>query len=46
LQCKFNDCQHTNEPGCAIKESVENGDISDARYYSYRSILSGEDVFD
>jgi ribosome biogenesis GTPase len=46
LQCKFNDCQHTNEPGCAIKESVENGNISDARYYSYRSILSGEDVFD
>ncbi|MBS3913218.1 MAG: ribosome small subunit-dependent GTPase A [Bacteroidetes bacterium] len=45
LSCKFNDCQHTNEPGCAVKEAVENGEISEERYYSYLSILRGEDVF-
>lgn len=44
--CKFNDCQHTNEPGCAIKEAVERGDIAPERYYSYLSIHRGEDVFE
>lgn len=44
--CKFNDCQHTNEPDCAVKKAVEAGHISAERYYSYTSILRGEDVFD
>jgi ribosome biogenesis GTPase len=44
--CRFNDCQHTNEPGCAVKKAVEDGHISQERYASYLSILSGEDVFD
>ncbi|MCC7297440.1 MAG: ribosome small subunit-dependent GTPase A [Bacteroidia bacterium] len=44
--CKFNDCQHTNEPECAIKAAVGQENISEARYYSYLSILRGEDVFD
>jgi len=45
-QCKFNDCQHTNEPECAVKLAVSSGDISKERFYSYLSILSGEDVFE
>lgn len=45
-KCKFNDCQHTNEPECAIKAAVESGEISEVRYYSYLSILRGEDVFE
>lgn len=45
-KCKFNDCQHTNEPDCAIKAAVESGDIPSARYYSYLSILQGDDVFE
>jgi ribosome biogenesis GTPase len=45
-RCKFNDCQHTNEPDCAVKAAVENGNISAERYYSYISILNGEDVFE
>lgn len=45
-QCKFNDCMHTNEPGCAIKEAVSDGAISEARYYSYLSILRGEDIYE
>lgn len=44
-QCRFNDCSHTNEPNCAIKEAVENEKISAERYYSYLSILNGDDVF-
>jgi ribosome biogenesis GTPase len=38
--CQFNDCLHVNEPGCAIKEAVINGDISEDRYVSYVNIMS------
>ena len=34
-KCKFNDCQHINEPGCAIKDAVENNKIHSSRYQSY-----------
>jgi ribosome biogenesis GTPase len=37
--CQFNNCQHINEPGCAIKEALENGKISLERYISYCNIL-------
>jgi ribosome biogenesis GTPase / thiamine phosphate phosphatase len=37
--CHFNNCLHVNEPGCAIHEAVRNGDVSEDRYVSYRSIL-------
>lgn len=34
-QCQFNDCQHGNEPGCAIKEALASGALDQARYESY-----------
>ncbi len=34
-QCKFNMCSHTHEPHCAVKEAVNNGEISEKRYKSY-----------
>lgn len=37
--CQFNNCLHINEPGCAIKEAVANGEITEDRYISYYSIL-------
>ena len=37
--CKYNDCLHINEPGCAVSEAVKNGDISSVRYENYRNIL-------
>jgi ribosome biogenesis GTPase len=37
--CKFNTCTHSHEPGCAISEAVQNGDITDERYDSYLRIL-------
>lgn len=33
--CKFSDCTHTHEPGCAVREAVERGEIAPARYQSY-----------
>lgn len=37
--CKFNDCKHVNEPGCIIKQKVEQGKISKYRYQNYVDIL-------
>jgi len=37
--CQFNNCMHLNEPGCAIKEAVEDGSLSIDRYISYCNIL-------
>ena len=37
--CQFNNCLHFNEPGCAIKEAVNNGSIHVDRYASYLTIL-------
>jgi ribosome biogenesis GTPase len=37
--CQFNNCLHINEPGCAIKEAVADGEISEDRYVSYYNIL-------
>ena len=42
-ECKFNNCLHTNEPKCRIKEAVEYGDISELRYHSYLSMLENTD---
>ena len=36
--CRFNNCQHIDEPGCAVKAEVENDIISMERYISYISI--------
>jgi len=33
--CKFSDCTHTHEPGCAIRQAVETGAIAAERYHSY-----------
>lgn len=38
--CKFNNCTHTNEPNCAIKNAVENGDIAFSRYQSFQRLLN------
>ncbi len=37
--CRFPDCTHTKEPGCAVKEALERGEISPQRYSSYRKII-------
>lgn len=37
--CKFNNCTHRNEPKCAVKESLEKGEIAQMRYDNYLVIL-------
>jgi ribosome biogenesis GTPase len=41
-QCRFNNCVHTNEPGCAVRQAVEQHYISESRYKSYLNILGDE----
>ncbi len=38
-KCQFNNCMHTEEPNCAVKEAVHNNTIAAERYISYRTIL-------
>ncbi|MVM39417.1 ribosome small subunit-dependent GTPase A [Spirosoma sp. HMF3257] len=42
-QCRFHNCLHFNEPGCAIKEAVAEGEIAESRYMSYLSMIEGGD---
>ena len=44
-QCRFNNCLHVNEPGCAVRQAVEQGRISPSRYASYLSFLEEEDTY-
>ena len=36
--CKFNDCQHDSEPGCAVKKAIEQGELPEKRLESYRKL--------
>jgi ribosome biogenesis GTPase len=44
-QCKYNNCQHTSEPGCKVLEKLEEGYIHPYRYDSYVRILNEEDSY-
>lgn len=39
-QCRFSNCRHLREPGCAVKAGVENGTISERRYDSYKRVVN------
>lgn len=38
--CRYNNCTHTHEPGCAVREALDNQEIAQSRYVSYLSILA------
>ncbi|MDL2296566.1 ribosome small subunit-dependent GTPase A [Bacteroidales bacterium OttesenSCG-928-E04] len=42
--CRFNNCLHLHEPGCAVIQAVEEGEISTSRYYNYLAILEDDDL--
>ena len=42
--CRFNNCRHINEPGCAVLAALEDGEIAPSRYDSYLSIYNGNDT--
>lgn len=41
--CRFSNCMHIEEPGCAIRKAVEEGDIAESRYRSYIDMVNGVD---
>ena len=43
--CRFYNCTHTHEPGCAVRDAVERGDIAWSRYESYLKILDDDDKY-
>jgi ribosome biogenesis GTPase / thiamine phosphate phosphatase len=42
-ECRFHNCLHVNEPGCAVKDAVESGQIAISRFESYLSMLGNQD---
>lgn len=42
-KCRFSNCTHTHEPGCAVRKAVEEHYISESRYNSYLSMLEDKD---
>jgi ribosome biogenesis GTPase len=38
IGCKYRDCTHNTEPGCTVKEAIENGNLSIERFESYRKL--------
>lgn len=38
VQCRFTDCTHTNEPGCAVLEAVQSGELAGERFESYLNL--------
>lgn len=41
--CRFSNCTHTHEPGCAVLQAIENHYIAQSRYQSYLSMLNDKD---
>ena len=43
--CRFNNCLHTSEPNCAIKEAIKQGEIAPSRYKSYLQLLEEDSLY-
>jgi ribosome biogenesis GTPase len=37
-RCRFNDCSHTAEPGCAVRRMIQNGGLSEKRFENYQKL--------
>lgn len=46
LKCKFNDCTHTNEKGCAVLDAIKEGDVDKASYENYLNMEKEKDHFE
>lgn len=44
-RCQFNDCTHTSEPGCAVRQAIVDGIVHPERYESYLRLRYGEDEY-
>ena len=45
-QCRFNDCGHGNEPGCAVRQAVEDGELDVERFTRWRDLLAEAEARD
>lgn len=43
--CQYNNCSHTHEPGCAVKEAVASGEITETRFISYLGLLESDQKY-
>lgn len=43
--CQYNNCSHTHEPGCAVKEAVASGEIAETRFISYLGLLESDQKY-
>ena len=39
MNCKFHNCRHLDEPGCAVRAALETGEVDDERYRNYRNMV-------
>ncbi|MCI0448602.1 MAG: ribosome small subunit-dependent GTPase A [Chlorobi bacterium] len=46
LECKFSDCRHESEPGCAVKEAIKSGTLDPKRFKSYRKLQNEINYFE
>ncbi|MEN6451353.1 MAG: ribosome small subunit-dependent GTPase A [Thermoguttaceae bacterium] len=46
MNCRFSNCTHTNEPGCAVLKAVKDGNLSDDRYQSYLKLKKETEHYD
>lgn len=42
-ECRFHNCQHLNEPNCAVKKAIEEGKIYESRYWTYLQLMNGDE---
>lgn len=42
-KCRFHNCLHLNEPSCAVKDAVENGEIASSRYSTYLDLIQEDE---
>ncbi|OQA04319.1 MAG: putative ribosome biogenesis GTPase RsgA [bacterium ADurb.Bin400] len=45
-KCKFSDCTHTREPGCAVIKAVESGELDEAQYANYMDLKNEADYYE
>ena len=46
LECKFTDCKHESEPGCAVKDAIKKGEITEKKFKSYKKLLNEVSYFE
>jgi len=46
LECKFSDCKHESEPGCAVINAIKKGKITEKRFKSYKKLLNEVSYFE